>query len=127
MENDDHLVRAVTLWEAVGMVESVKVKVAVVDLTVLVLVHVHVRPSHATFSAFSLIPLPRQQALVSLQTHYKTLNVLVYPTTDQALDLVATAGGYGSRVPLLRVECRLDQFPSWYDPSRNRHPVMVWR
>lgn len=108
MENDDHLVRAVTLWEAVGMVESVKVKVAVVDLTVLVLVHVlvhvHVRPSHATFSAFSLIPLPRQQALVSLQTHYKTLNVLVYPTTDQAFDLVATAGGYGSRVPLLRVE-----------------------
>lgn len=108
MENDDHLVRAVTLWEAVGMVESVKVKVAVVDLTVLVLVlvlvHVHVRPSHATFSAFSLIPLPRQQALVSLQTHYKTLNVLVYPTTDQALDLVATVGDYGSRVPLLRVE-----------------------
>lgn len=102
LENDDHLVRAVTLWEAVGMVESVKVKVAVVDLTVLVLVHV--RPSHATFSAFSLIPLPRQQALVSLQTHYKTLNVLVYPTTDQAFDLVATAGGYGSRVPLLRVE-----------------------
>lgn len=108
MENDDHLVRAVTLWEAVGMVESVKVKVAVVDLTVLVLVlvlvHVHVRPSHATFSAFSLIPLPRQQALVSLQTHYKTLNVLVYPTTDQALDLVATVGDYDSRVPLLRVE-----------------------
>lgn len=108
MENDDHLVRAVTLWEAVGMVESVKVKVAVVDLTVLVLVlvlvHVHIRPSHATFSAFSLIPLPRQQALVSLQTHYKTLNVLVYPTTDQALDLVATVGDYGSRVPLLRVE-----------------------
>lgn len=108
LENDDHLVRAVTLWEAVGMVESVKVKVAVVDLTVLVLVlvlvHVHIRPSHATFSAFSLIPLPRQQALVSLQTHYKTLNVLVYPTTDQALDLVATVGDYGSRVPLLRVE-----------------------
>lgn len=106
LENDDHLVRAVTLWEAVGMVESVKVKVAVVDLTVLVLVHVHVhvRPSHATFSAFSLIPLPRQQALVSLQTHYKTLNVLEYPTTDQAFDLVATAGDYGSRVPLLRVE-----------------------
>lgn len=108
LENDDHLVRAVTLWEAVGMVESVKVKVAVVDLTVLVLVlvlvHVHVRPSHATFSAFSLIPLPRQQALVSLQTRYKTLNVLVYPTTDQALDLVATVGDYGSRVPLLRVE-----------------------
>lgn len=102
LENDDHLVRAVTLWEAVGMVESVKAKVAVVDLTVLVLVLV--RPSHATFSAFSLIPLPRQQALVSLQTHYKTLNVLVYPTTDQAFDLVATAGGYGSRVPLLRVE-----------------------
>lgn len=60
----EHRARAVILWEELGT-ESVRVKV---EVKVAATVHVH-----ATFSTFFETPLPRQQSLASLQTHYKTL------------------------------------------------------